>query len=151
MAIKNQIQTVRFIKKEKAKKQFEQKIFKVLPRLFNSQASLAIGQQFLYKVSVHDKKPILITDQEVIEAYLADTLNKSEDDEYYFITTKEPNNQAIEALLNRGLDKAKESLSVEGEIKFSLKDLAKRRLNLDNVTDAEVVATKQLDSPELVE
>lgn len=136
------------LKREIVKKNYDQKVLRVASELFSAQASIAIGQKFLYKITTNQKgvrsRPELITDHSTIEDYLAGDLN-DDPNEYFFITTKEPDNQAIEGMLNRIFGKAKESLELTGEVKFSLKGLAQRR---NKVIDATIVETKELPEPE---
>jgi hypothetical protein len=150
-----------------AKSKFDQKVLRLQNRLLNAQASKAIGQQFLYKIEKEfvstgkDNKgyyknlaPKLVEDEEEIFAYLEELAEKngSLDNEndpattYYFLTTKEPDNNAIDSLLNRVHGKAKEAIDVNVNVKFSLKELAERRKNLllGKVTD---VATKAIEEP----
>jgi hypothetical protein len=89
--------------------------------LYDAQITLAKGQTFLYKIEKYyegsgknrvlkRKKPQLVTSQYEIEDYLENRLDEGdlEDKEatYYFLTTKEPNNQAIDSMLDRALGKA---------------------------------------------
>ncbi len=146
-----------------AKSKFDQKVLRLQNRLLNAQASKAIGSQFLYKIekefvsTVKDNKgywknlaPKLVESEEEIFAYLEELAenNGSLDNEndpqatYYFLTTKEPDNNAIDSLLNRVHGKAKESIDVDVNVKFSLKELAERRKNLlqGKVTDVAIKA-----------
>lgn len=86
--------------------------------LLNYQLTLARGQTFLYKIEINPKtkqksRPILIEDQETIEAFLNDELN-NEADEYYYLTAKEPNNQAIDSMLDRTYGRSVAITQVQG-------------------------------------
>lgn len=142
--------------KEVVKKDFDERVLRLNDRLINAQASLALGQTFLYKIEkewiktgekkngeengyFRNLKPKLVTAQWEIESYLErlaennGTLDDENDPEatYYFLTTKEPDNKAIDSLRDRTFGKAKEHIEVTGEIKFSLKGLAQRRAEVD--------------------
>lgn len=122
------------VEKEKVLEAFNQRVYGIADSLLNSQQSLAKGQQFLYRIdTVHTKgpkggdiktrqKPVLVTDSEEIQNYL-DDLNEThsiDDDTYYFITTKEPNNMAIDSLMNRAFGKPKESVELSGGVKLKV-------------------------------
>jgi len=157
----------------KAKEKFDQNVLRLQQRLINSQASRALGQQFLYKIEKEfvatgvDKDgeqkgywknlvPKLVDKEDEIFEYLEKLAenNGAIDDEndpaaaYYYLTSKEPDNNAIDSLLDRVHGKAKQSMQVDGEIKFSLIALAQKRkalLEQNNVIDADVVEQKALD------
>ena len=161
------------ILQEVAKKKFDQKVLRLQSRLLNSQASRALGQQFLYKIEKEfvatgvDKDgeqkgywknlvPKLVDKEDEIFEYLEKLAenNGAIDDEndpataYYYLTSKEPDNNAIDSLLDRVHGKAKQSVHVDGEIKFSLIALAQKRkalLEQNNIIDANVVEQKALD------
>lgn len=105
--------------------------------------SVALGQIFCYKLEIINgqKKHTLIEDPKEIEKALDLISNNgvSEDGRFYYVTTKEPDAKAIEMLLNRAYGKPKESLTIDGEVQFSLKALAQHRKSLEveskDVTD----------------
>lgn len=103
--------------RQKTLEAWRQRAMKVAQQLLDSQLSIAKGQQFLYKVvtlkSGMRSKPELITDEGTIRAYLNEELNEPDDAEFYFITTKEPNNFAIDSIMDRTFGKAAQSLQVE--------------------------------------
>ncbi len=100
-----------------------ERIMKNSQRILDSQMSLAQGQQFLYRIETYKNgsksKPELITDENTIQKYLdgefGDGESIDDDKEYYFITTKEPNNQAIDSMYNRVFGKPIDSLEVSGK------------------------------------
>lgn len=106
-----------------AKNHFIEMVKKNVNTLFNAQIDLAKGEKCLY-VKYHtgegkDKKVHIdvVEDSQTISKYLQDegyTLNKGDGDEYYFISTKPANNQAIDSLLNRAFGKAPEKIEIEG-------------------------------------
>lgn len=109
------------LEKERVLAEVRQRIMKNAERILGSQLSIANGQQFLFRIDTDDKgrksKPILIEDQETIQAFLdgefgdGETLN--DDEHFYFITTKEPNNQAIDSMFNRVFGKPTESMDMK--------------------------------------
>ena len=90
--------------------------------LVNSQMNLAKGIQMLFKIHTNSKgersKPELVTSQSEIEEYLAGDYDDSED--YYFITTKAPDNKALDSLLDRTIGKASQKIEHSGQILNSL-------------------------------
>lgn len=150
------------ILRDRTKQKFNERVMKMANRLFNAQASIALGQQFLYRIdkeeivgpkgglSYRPKPAVIVTDPEEIQRYIdgetgaGERLNDPTDraSSYWYITAKEANNMALDSMLNRAYGRAKESLEVSGEVKFSLKELAKRidRPLLQNpVQDAEII------------
>jgi hypothetical protein len=89
--------------------------------LLNSQMSLAQGEVNLYRVYYEgegkNRKKIVdvVNDQETITLYLADELEISNDEEYYYIATKSPDSRSIDSLLDRTYGKAKQSLDVTSD------------------------------------
>jgi hypothetical protein len=94
------------VEREARLEAFRERVGKHADRLFNAQANLATGEQYLFvKVTTgsgKDRKTHteIVTDPEVIKQYLDDELDNS-DDEYYYLSTKPANNMAIDSLLNR--------------------------------------------------
>lgn len=106
----------------------------VTKNLFNAQLTLAVGMTFLYKIekekivgpkggiSYRSKAPQRVTEIWEIESYLDDvvreqngeSIDEEEGATYYFITTKEPNNQAIDSLLDRTLGTAVKITEISG-------------------------------------
>lgn len=120
------------IEKDKAKKALDQLYLRAQRRINHSQISIATGQTFLFKiekkkvvgpkggVSYENQKPVLVTSEHEIEEYLtelADNNGDVSDDSdpeaaYYFLTTKEPSNEAIKDVLNRVHGKPTETQEV---------------------------------------
>jgi len=116
------------LERVKVLESFRQKVMGLADQLLHNQLTLANGQQFLYKIEkkfiktgkrkkdgkptgyYRNKKPELVTDQATIFWYIENMVDLANgdiedktnpEDTYYFITTKEPNNQANDSLLNR--------------------------------------------------
>lgn len=100
---------------------YAQKIMKSVDVLYEGQMTLARGVNYLYKVSKKwtgkgdDRKltqgdPERVTSQKDIEEYLQNVVSGVSVNEsgvtYFFITTKPPDNNAIENMLNRALGPA---------------------------------------------
>lgn len=102
--------------------------------IYDGQLSLAKGQHFLYKIEKEliigpkggkkyvKSKPILVTSEPEIRAYIDGLVEEGEmDDEndplatYYFITTKEPNNMAIDSMLDRAFGRATQRTELTGK------------------------------------
>lgn len=121
------------LEKEGVLKEFRQKILKSAEVLFNAQLQIATGQTYLYKIekeeiigpkggkSYRNKKPELVTSPWEIEEYLQGLAEGDVDDDtdpnaaYYFLTTKAPDNKAIDSLLDRGLGKVAQTLNTEDD------------------------------------
>lgn len=132
--------------KMKVKKNLDQRFMRATDKIANAQIALASGLSFLYKVHTNEKgirgRPELITEQSVIENYLAGDL-KDEQQDFYYITTKEPNNSAIDSIMNRVHGKPTESLDVHVEV-FSLKGLAEKRKRLAVLNENETVIDQDI-------
>lgn len=104
--------------------------------LYIAQRTLARGQTFLYKiekeriegpkggVSYRSKPPKQVTDPEEVLRYLEREVDKANGDiedefdrsaTYYYITTKEPSNQALDSLLDRTFGKAVQAVELSGK------------------------------------
>lgn len=115
--------------KEAAQKAYDARTIALMQKLQTAQASLASGQQFLYKIitEIDSKgkktrsKPIRVEDPDEIAMYIDGTYGDGEspntETEYYFITTKEPSSMAIDSMLNRTLGKPIEQVEHKGDIK----------------------------------
>lgn len=107
------------LEREAVLKGMQQRIMRSVDLLLDSQFTLARGQTFLYKIEkyydtvtddkgkarriLRSKPPKIVENPEEIRAYL-EKIDSGEEEEYdqeadyYFITTKEPDNRAIESL-----------------------------------------------------
>lgn len=121
------------LEKERVLAAVRERILRNADRILDGQMSLAQGQQFLYKIEKElqigpkgakkyvSSKPKLVTDEWEIRAYLEGLvedgdMNDENDPEatYYFITTKEPNNMAIDSMFNRAFGKPTERVEHSG-------------------------------------
>ena len=137
----------------KQKEVMERMIYKKTAPLIRAGMISAMGQNFVYRIDEErdskgkllNRKHVLVTDPDEIANALDNIEEGGQDPEekFYYVTTKEPDIRAVEMLLNRAYGKPKESLKVEGEVKFSLKALAEHRKSL------EVEATVVRDGSEI--
>lgn len=170
--------SVATLEKEAIKKAIDQRAMRATDVLMNGQISLARGQQFLYKIKKtwvemgklkrgqasegnqsgywRNEKPELVTAQHEIESYLEELAdnngdlsdNKDNGDTYYYITTKEPSNQAIDSLLNRVHGKPNDGNSGNDlAAAFSLLAFAARASNLAPIDGNKDVVTLSLPHP----
>lgn len=119
------------LEKDRVLNEVRQRIMRKADGILNAQLSLAQGQQFLYRIDtevVNNKKvkskPVLVTDPEEIANYLdgeyGDGESVNTETEYYFITTKEPSNMAIDSMFDRTFDKPKQGVELSGEVKSKI-------------------------------
>jgi hypothetical protein len=116
--------------REEALRQFRERVAKNTSKLLNAQMTLAMGTQMLFVIHTDSKgtrrKPEMITDTETISRFLDENegvdgvmSNKhaegSKAEDYYFMTTALPNNQALESLLNRTYGKAQENIDLTSQ------------------------------------
>ncbi len=112
------------LEREAILKQFNQRTLRASERLWQAQAGLAVGSTYLFKIEkeyvstgkgkgfYRKKKPVLVTHVEEIQLYLEGAIeNGDENDDqdpaatYYFITAKDPDNRALDSMLDRALGK----------------------------------------------
>ena len=107
----------------------KERIIKNLDDLLNSQLSLAKGLSYLYKIRMRNvggkRKPehIRVTDPKEIKAFL----DGDAEDEYYYITTKTPDNKAIDSLIDRALGKATTESSTDHSITYNIINYEKKQ------------------------
>lgn len=133
---KTGVKTQKTLKKEIVQKRVNQIIMNKAETIVRATMLPALGMNFIYRIDeekdlkgkVISRKHVLVEDPQEI----AQALDEMEvggthpDDAYYYVTTRAPEYKAGESLLNRLLGKPKESLQVDVEHKFSLKDLGKK-------------------------
>lgn len=115
------------LERERVLKEVRQRILKNAQRILDGQLSIGLGQQFLYRIDTEidskgkktRSKPVLVTDPEEIKDYLdgeyGDGESMNTETEYYFITTKEPNNMALDSMLDRTFGTALKSIELTGK------------------------------------
>lgn len=107
------------------KEEMKQRVLRNVDSLMNSQMSLAEGCQMLFKIETYKyqdkdgnwkeekKKPAIVESQKEIEDYLAGEYD-DEKDVYYFITTKVPDNKAIDSMFDRVFGRARQNIGLDG-------------------------------------
>lgn len=103
---------------KEAKKAFIKRVNKNVDRLFNAQLDLAIGEKYLMVVRTTGtgakarRETSIVTDADTIKQFLDDESSLDSDTEYYFMTTKPANNNALDSLLNRSFGKPDQSIDL---------------------------------------
>jgi hypothetical protein len=123
------------IEREAALAQFRQRVADKANQLFDLQLGLAKGAQYLFRIDKEwvktgtgkggdkgfwrNKKPVIVENPEEMRQFLDDEFcsGDAEDDQddgaaYYFLVAKDPSNQAIDSMLDRGLGRAKSEIEV---------------------------------------
>lgn len=124
--------TQKTIEKEEARKAYQQLVLQNLRPLFGSQLSLARGVSYVYRIDRHYTKGspvrvehVLLEDPREIADALdiienADPNGTEDGNGFYYVTTKAPENRAIDSLLDRALDKSKQVTDVTSDGKAIL-------------------------------
>jgi hypothetical protein len=105
--------------REEALRGFKARVTKSADRLFNAQMNLAEGITMLFRIEKdekgNNKKPEIVTDEETITRFIDECGGYEgvmDGDTYYFLTTKVPDNRAIDSMLDRTFGKAKEKVDI---------------------------------------
>lgn len=113
--------------KRKALSLFNKRVAKMTDKLLNAQSIVAMGSHKMLRPFMgEDGLPHVETIRDM------DRMQKLIDEgeygkDYLIVVGELPDWKAANALLDRTYGKAKESITLDGEVKFSLKDLAARR------------------------
>lgn len=118
------------LEKEAVLAAYRQRVMRNADILLDSQLSLAKGLQYLYKiekkrkvgprggVSYEAQKPELVTNPEEMRAYIEGTLEEGDAEDandpaatYYFLTSKDPDNRAIDSMLDRSFGKSTQTVA----------------------------------------
>lgn len=109
---KTGVKAIEDISIQEIEKEFQKRVGFSAHKLLNAQMSIALGTQSLYRVNIgvddrgkEKRTHSLVTDQEEIRQYLDDPTMINGSD-YFYITTKAPDNNAINSVLDRLLGKA---------------------------------------------
>jgi hypothetical protein len=100
-----------------AKERFLSRVHVNADKLFNAQLDKAVGEKYLMVKKTSgtgkDRKSWteIVTDPELIKQFLDEELDDT-DQEFYYMTTKPADNQAIQGLLDRGFGKAQEKVDI---------------------------------------
>ena len=99
------------LSREEALRQFRERVQDATSHLQRAQMGLAVGSQYLFKKVKGTEDPILVKDVWEIEAYLRGDYEGGKDT-YYFMTTKDPDNRALDSLFNRTYGKPQDSIDI---------------------------------------
>lgn len=109
----------------KATERFHARVARAADKLFDAQLSKAIGEAHLFrKVRERNEEGKIIRTyfeevtspkkiQEYLDGEFAHGHSVNDNDEFYYITTKSPDNAAIVAMLDRGLGKPAENINAD--------------------------------------
>lgn len=132
--------------REQALEAYKQGVIKSSRTLLNVQKMLAFGSIKVFRIDTHweqngkskvkvrSKPQLVINDDEIIEALdyeYGDGESPNDDTTFYFVTTKDPDQRAIDSLLDRTFGKAKESMEIKHS-GISLKDMYKTAIDKPN-------------------
>ncbi len=101
------------LEREEALRQFRERVASSTNKIFEAQLNLAIGETYLMVIRTVGKgakarrETEIVTNPHIIKDYFDGKLGES-DEEYYFISTKPANNQALDSLMNRTFGRPKE-------------------------------------------
>lgn len=114
-------QSQKTIERIEALRQFRERVAKRVDEFYNAQFSLAVGNQYLYRIDeeVGDngrkkRTHVLVTDPDEIKTALDGDLGQVGEG-YYYLTTQTPNNQAIDSMLDRTFGKAQQSVDLTSQ------------------------------------
>lgn len=126
--------TAKVLEREAVFAAWRQKAMYAAQTLLHSQLALAKGSQYLFRidkdkvvgpkggVTYKNRKPVLVTNPAEMEEYLAGMIREGDEDDekdpgasYYFLTAKDPENQAIADIMNRAFGKPKEFIELSGD------------------------------------
>lgn len=124
------------IEKEEARKAYQQLVLQNLRPLFSSQMSLARGVSYVYRIDRHGKGSTLRIEHVLLEdaREIADALDIIENNDpngdeegngFYYVTTKAPENRAIDSMLDRSIGKPAQPLSGDKENPLELVTILK--------------------------
>lgn len=128
----------------KQKKLMDRRIFRMAEKLISAQAIVAVGTHKMVRTFLKEGVPTVETIRD--EKRMQDLLDTGVyGKDYIIVVGTLPDAKAANMLLDRGFGKAKETIELEGEVKFSLKGLHERRAAIE----AEVISRDVIEnSPE---
>lgn len=116
------------------------RIMENVHRVLGAQLSLALGNQYLFKIETDEKgkksKAQMVTSQDEIQSYINGEID--DPDCYYFITTEKPNIQAIQSLFDRAYGKAVQKVALTDPQGNGIIDIEKAKaiaLTFNNAKD----------------
>jgi len=123
------------LERDKVFAEWRQKAMRAADVLLQSQLALARGSQYLFRIDkdpvygkngkitgYKNRKPVRVVNPTEMEEYLAGMIEQGDDSDdkdpgaaYYFLTAKDPENQAIADIMNRAYGKPKEFIELSGD------------------------------------
>lgn len=133
-----------------AERAYKERVVAHIHDLFNSQLALSKGLSYLYRIDETEddkgkkiRKHVLVESPTEINDVLDELDGSSSgtcEDNYYYITTKAPDNRAIDSMMDRVFGKAKQSTVLEdpegNAITFVVAEVIARKNNIDGNTNA---------------
>lgn len=108
------------IKKELAEQEFKNRILANIYELLSAQMKIAKGTSYLFKIvetKKGGKEHILVDDPLKIKYVLDEVEGEGQlDNNYYYISTKQPDNRALDSLIDRVFGKAKETIDLNAKV-----------------------------------
>lgn len=138
-----------------AKKRFVERVNKHVDDLFYAQLELAKGERVLMVErkdidsdgKVKKKWHEIVEHEGEIESFMNGEL-ESDEDNYYYITQRPANNQAIQSLLDRAFGKAQEKIEIEGGF-FKANELNINIVNPEKIENDEIINIGDIQEAEL--
>lgn len=103
---------------QEALDRFKARVRMRMGRLFNAQASLAEGMQYMIRIETTKdskgkeiKKHVRVTDPDEMIRALDEGLGDVDGD-YYYLTSKDPDNKALDSLMDRTFGKAPQAVDL---------------------------------------
>lgn len=120
-------------------KAMDKRIFRMAEKLVSAQSIVALGSHKMIRTFMKDGVPAVETIRD--EKKMQDLLDSGiYGKDYLIVVGAMPDAKAANMLLDRAFGKAKESITLDGEVKFSLKELASRRAQIiEGARDAEIL------------
>lgn len=141
-----------------AKKRFTEQVYENVDRLFAAQLTLALGSVKLFRTEVFKngrRETTVITDTYEIIGYLNDPEHYGQDGKneiFYLMADKDPENKALDSLLNRAMGAPKQELQINDESGIFLKDRLKIEVvpSVDlEIQEGEIVEAESI--PEVID
>lgn len=128
-------------RKQLGAKRIIDRVYKMTDKLIDAQAIVALGSHKMLRTFVgEDGMPHVetIRDEERMQKLIDEGVYGKD---YVIVVGAMPDHRAVTALLDRVYGKPKETIELQGEVKFSLKGLAERRAQVEapQIAEAEII------------
>ena len=146
------------LERDAIRRRVEQRYLRAAEAIASAQLGLGVGSQYLMRIDKkwvkqgkggywRNERPVRVESLSEIEEYLEGAIKNGDaaDDTdsgaaYYFLTTKDPENIAINSMFDRALGKVKENVEHSGVIGFSLLKLAQEAEHIEKLEYREKTA-----------